>query len=106
MHQQDSVNYKRIKVENDSKMLTMDFPIALASTPLLLENKNFIFLGTSRGKGYEPLPLDTGTLSTEILDIGKSMKQSLHLLFYNMKTGITGKKSSNTHKELSLNLMQ
>lgn len=69
----------------------MDFPIALAGTPLLLENRNFIFLGTSRGKGCEPLPLDTGTLSTEILDIGKSMKQNLHLLFYNMETGITGK---------------
>lgn len=47
--------------KNRTKLLTIDFAIALAGVPLLLENKNFIFLGTSRAKGYDPLPLDTGT---------------------------------------------
>lgn len=39
----------------------MDLAIAFAGVAVLLENKNLVFLGTSIGKGYDPLPFATGT---------------------------------------------
>lgn len=35
--------------------------MAFPGVPILLENKNLVFLGTSNGKGYDPFAFDTGT---------------------------------------------
>lgn len=46
--------------------LTIDFAMAFAGVTALLENKNLVFLGTSRGKGYEPVPFATGTCNCQL----------------------------------------
>lgn len=35
--------------------------MALDGVPILLENKNLVFRGTSTENGYDPLPFATGT---------------------------------------------
>jgi hypothetical protein len=41
--------------------LTIDFAMAFIRLTILLENKILVFLGTSRGKGYDSDPFATGT---------------------------------------------
>ncbi|WVY89512.1 hypothetical protein V8G54_035026 [Vigna mungo] len=43
-----------------TKFGKLDILIAFVGVEVLLENKNLVFLGTSREKGYEPLPFATG----------------------------------------------
>jgi hypothetical protein len=46
--------------------LTIDFAIAFTRVPVLLENKNLMFWGTSRGNGYDSHPFATGTCNYQL----------------------------------------
>lgn len=46
--------------------LTIDFAMAFIRVTVLLENKKLVFLGTQRGKGYDPRPFATGTCDFQL----------------------------------------
>jgi len=62
------------------KRYTTDFAIALEGDLLLLENKNLVLLGTSTGKGYDPLPPDIGTWPQKQRNTSMNMQKYLILL--------------------------
>lgn len=46
-----------------NKNLTIDLAMAFDGVTVRFANRNLVFLGTSIEKGYDPLPLATGTCS-------------------------------------------